>query len=104
MSVAVHPEQITLTWVGNPQTTQSITWSTKVTPNAGKVQYAEAVEGIVLPKKNKIVAARVEKMVTNLGEVSIHSATLVGLKPGMRYLYRVSSLGGIEPHAIEKVP
>lgn len=94
------PSHMTLTWTGDPRTTQTITWKTDVTTVAGQVQYAEAVDGNSFPHNAQTVAAEVEQFSTNLGDMSIHSVTLNGLKPGTRYLYRVGDgAAWSEPHA-----
>jgi hypothetical protein len=83
-------EHITLTWTADARTTQTITWKTEFSMVGGKVQYAEANKTQVFPNVFKTVDAEVNGLATNAGNLSIHSATLVGLKPGTHYLYRVS--------------
>jgi hypothetical protein len=83
------PEHLTLTWTENPQTTQTITWKTEPTAVAGQVEYEEAASADSFPEHAGKVAASVNNLTTNLGVISIHTATLTNLKPGTRYLYRV---------------
>ncbi|VBB09083.1 Hypothetical protein LUCI_4369 [Lucifera butyrica] len=82
------PDHIILTWKGDPGTTQTITWRTKAPTGPGEVRYAAMTENIGASSMACTVAA-VERLVTNEGDVYLHSATLTGLKPGVRYLYRV---------------
>jgi 3',5'-cyclic AMP phosphodiesterase CpdA len=89
VATASGADHITLTWAGDPRTTQTITWRTEVTTEAGQVQYAEASESKLLPNAAKIAIAEVEQLSTNVGSMSIHSATLTGLKPNTRYKYQV---------------
>lgn len=89
MGAALTPDHITLTWEGDPQTTQTITWRTPVTSENGLVQFMEALPDISFSRNAKTIAAEVELMTTNLGDIHIHHAALTGLKPGTRYYYRV---------------
>lgn len=94
------PDHVTLTWAGDPQTTQTITWRSNVTIVSGLVQYGEAIAGEAFPGNSITVAAAVAPLSTNLGDMNIHSVTLTGLKPGTRYLYRVGNESGwSEPSA-----
>jgi len=90
---AVAAEHITLTWVGDPQTTQTITWQTDVSNLSGQVQYAPEVEAKVFPANSKSLMGGVEELSTNWGKVNIHSVTLTGLKPGTTYIYRLGGEG-----------
>lgn len=84
---SVLPDHITMTWTGEPQTTQTITWRTSTAVSAGQVQFALADgRGLV---KASLAAARTELLVTNQGSMHIHSVTLTGLRPGTSYRYRV---------------
>lgn len=84
------PEQIILTWTGDPATSQTITW---LTPNngAGKVQYAVA-EGF----NGDFSAAR---QMTGAGASFAgsdnfrYTVTLTGLTPDTQYVYRVGMDG-----------
>ncbi len=97
--VAAAPDHITLTWVDDPRTTQTITWRTDVNTSAGLVQYVEATAGGAFPAKAGGATAAVQGLSTNLGDASIHSVTLTGLKPGTRYRYRVGDgASWSEPH------
>jgi hypothetical protein len=81
------PDHIVLTWSGDPHTTQTITWRTRSGEPAGEVQYAEAPAEF----SRNPVSVKAQKTVVsgNLGIFNLNSAVLTGLKPGMRYYYRV---------------
>jgi hypothetical protein len=83
------PSHITLTWTGDARTTQTITWKTDVNTQDGQVQYWELIPGTF--REQQTLAAQVERIDSNWGEFNVHTATLTGLKPGMRYVYRVGS-------------
>lgn len=86
------PEHITLTWSADPKTTQTITWKTAAATVGGQVQYAE--NGHLFPEQAITIAAGVEAIHTNIGDLAIHAATLTGLKPNTRYVYRVGGPAG----------
>ncbi|MDP4128199.1 MAG: metallophosphoesterase family protein [Bacillota bacterium] len=83
------PDHITLTWMEDPQTTQTITWQTDNSVDAGQVEYMEALSNTMLLGHVVTVPGKVSILSTNLGEMVIHTATLINLKPGTRYLYRL---------------
>lgn len=84
------PDHITLTWTGDPATTQTITWRTEVATVGGQVEYAAAAGFTAFPAGAR-AAAGIELLRTNTGDMAIHSVTLTGLTPGTRYLYRVGT-------------
>ncbi len=88
------PQHVTLTWAGDPRTTQTIAWKTPVPCAGGQVQYAEAAAGGGLPGNAAMVTAQAEPLLTEGGNMMLHTATLTGLKPGTRYLYRVGGGSG----------
>lgn len=109
VAAASEADHITLTWERDPKTTQTITWRTDLTVLRGKVRYRETAAAETFPHNAKIVAAAVEELVTNTGNMNIHSVTLTGLKPGTQYMYQVSEgEGWSEVHtfstAAAKVP
>lgn len=89
-TASARPEHITLTWMNDTGTTQTIMWQTEFTTAAGSVEFAEVRnDRQLLPQKVECVTAEVQGVAANTGTVSIHYATLTGLKPGTRYIYRV---------------
>jgi hypothetical protein len=83
------PSHITLTWAGDARTTQTITWKTDVNTQDGQVQYWELMPGKF--GEQQTLAAQVKRVDSNWGEFNVHTATLTGLKPGMRYVYQVGT-------------
>lgn len=84
---AAVPFHITLSWTADSRTTQTVTWQT-IEPVPGKIRFAPQR----LPQSSggeKTIAAAVRAVDTNRGIRYIHSATLTGLQPGVRYRYRV---------------
>ena len=80
------PDHITLTWTGDPATTQTITWRTGTSAQAGLVQYqAGATLAFTAPK----VTAEPRTLPTDLGEFHLFTAVLTHLTPKTTYSYRV---------------
>lgn len=79
------PDHITLSWVSDPVTTQTVTWRTDSTVGTGIVQYGTDKE----LKDNMTESAHVSILKTDLGNENISTATLTNLKPGTQYYYRV---------------
>lgn len=99
------PDHVTLTWSGDPKTTQTITWRTSAATVNGQVQYAEATNARAFPERAINVTAGIASLNTNIGGMGIHSVTLNGLKPGTRYIYRVGGADGWgEPHYFTTAP
>ena len=100
----INPNHIVLTWADDPRTTQTITWRTRSPITSARVQYCEAARPELL-FPGPPIGAKVEKLATNTGEVNICSATLTGLQPGVRYLYRVGNdQEWSEPHSFTTAP
>jgi acid phosphatase type 7 len=93
-AVSAPPKHVTLTWTGDPKTTQTITWKTTAASSTGQVQYGEATAAGVFPGKAVKVEALAEPFPAETGNMTVYSVTLTGLKPGTRYLYRVGD--GVE--------
>lgn len=88
------PDHITLTWTGDPKTTQTITWRTVSTTVGGQVEYAEADDAGRFSGDVRTAIAGIEVLRTNLGDMAIHSVTLNTLNPGTKYVYRVGGPDG----------
>ena len=89
LTATQRPDHITLTWIQDTRTTQTVTWRTAVGVSEALVQYGEEVRTGLPLTADKQVGADTAELETPEGPVLLHSATLVGLKPGMRYRYRV---------------
>ena len=88
------PDQIALTWSGNPQTTQTIQWRTGPSVPKGEVQWVKKSDyNRFKPAQTKRTKATTFKMedanLVNDPIVNRHTATLTDLKPGTAYLYSV---------------
>jgi 3',5'-cyclic AMP phosphodiesterase CpdA len=82
------PDHITLSWISDPKTTQTITWRTATTVSNGIVQLSQGTDGKA-PTSSMQTVAQVETLQSSLGDMNLYSATLTGLKPGTIYNYRV---------------
>lgn len=82
------PDQIALTWSGDPQTTQTIQWRAAPAVTDGAVQYRLGAAEFVADAVRTVIA---DKLVENDPENARFSATLTGLEPGAVYAYRVGS-------------
>ena len=89
LSATLQPDHITLSWVQDTRTTQTITWRTNSEPLEGWVRYFEMGPKNPATPARYLVKADTAQMDTQEGPLKIHSATLVGLKPGVRYGYQV---------------
>ena len=83
------PDHLTLTWMQDPKTTQTITWRTAMTVKSGMVQYTRQADQVKFPGNAQSVSETANKLDTNTGSFYIHSATITGLAPGTIYVYRV---------------
>lgn len=88
------PDQVVLTWSGDPKTTQTIQWRTSPEIRRGSVAYQE--KGAVRrpnPRPMQFADAVTTPMespnLINDSVIHRHTATLTGLKPGTTYLYSV---------------
>ncbi len=89
-----HPDQITLTWTGDPQTTQTIQWRTHPDVKTGAVLFQKkALYNRFNPKPLARVEASTRPMTTpniiNDPVVHFHTANLMGLEPDTTYVYSV---------------
>ncbi|GAB3986613.1 hypothetical protein GCM10028807_04410 [Spirosoma daeguense] len=87
------PDQILLTWSGNPTTTQDIQWRTTSTVSDGNVKYWRIETTDTLTKA--ATSFRMEdRLLQNDRYVNRFTAQLTGLLPGATYGYRVGSKTG----------
>lgn len=82
------PDHIALTWAGDPQTTQTITWRCAAGAGTGTIEYSA---GTSLGADAKKVGVKSAQYKSDLGVDSLFSATLTGLKKDTVYSYRVGS-------------
>jgi acid phosphatase type 7 len=86
------PDQVCLTWSGDPRTTQTVQWRTAVSVQDGWVEYREANAS-----EEEVMAAEAalsiieDEMLENDPVIHRFTVTLDGLKPGARYVYRAGS-------------
>ena len=81
------PDRIVLTWVGAPETTQSVTWRTDGSGEGAFGEIGVAGDGPSFVLK----VERVEAETQVLEGASYHTLTFTGLTPGTMYCYRVGS-------------
>ena len=91
LSATTLPDHVTLTWVQDARTTQTVAWRTDGDTVDGQVRFCEMGPAAVSCPAYITVTADVERMVTPEGSVQIHFATLTGLKSGTRYGYQVGT-------------
>jgi len=88
------PDQIALTWSGDPKTTQTVQWRTSTETQTGAVRYLKKSDFNRFEPQGP---TRVEAQTTVLESpktvndltVHRHTATLTGLEPGTSYVYAV---------------
>ncbi len=86
------PDQIVLTWSGDPRTTQTIQWRTDTSIEDGAVEFAEQGEAAprTVPASVRVVE---DRLLMNDRHIHHYTAELDGLAPGTTYTYRVGSPG-----------
>lgn len=84
------PDQVCLTWSGDPATTQAVNWRTSTTTEDGWVEYrAKGTE-----ETSEVSAERLlteDKMLKNDPRIHRYTAYLKELSPGTEYEYRAGS-------------
>ncbi|MGB9679280.1 MAG: fibronectin type III domain-containing protein [Thermoanaerobacteraceae bacterium] len=83
------PDHVILTWQDDPYTTQTISWRTDISTNKSIVQYVKETDSLSFPKNSLSQEGNVEKFVSDLGEMNLHTVTIKNLEPGTKYIYRV---------------
>ncbi len=88
------PDQITLTWSDDPQTTQTIQWRTSNDVDKGYVRYTKKADfnqfDPIRPKKDKAQTVELETLnIINDTSCNRHTVTLRGLEPDTTYIYSV---------------
>lgn len=80
---------VTLTWTGDPQTSQTITWQTPPGSEDVYVQYSEADTPDASMSLVKVEKAVTRAFTSEARTNAVHTVTLRGLNPGARYVYRI---------------
>lgn len=89
------PDQVVLTWSGDPKTTQAIQWRTSTAVRKGRVAWVKRSEYFrprpATPREQRASdpVRLVDPYLVNQTEVHRFSAVLTGLDPGTTYLYAV---------------
>jgi len=105
------PDQVVLTWSGDPRTTQTVQWRSAFRAGRGALRYhlkGATGEGAATPR---VAQARTERIITpmlvNDPLVLRHTVTLTGLNPGSVYVYSVgdgTANGWTEPAEFTTAP
>jgi hypothetical protein len=82
-------DRVVLTWTGDPQTTQSVTWRTSTEVGVGLAEIAVGGHGPAFTAGSERVAATTREFTSDLSKAHVHTATFTGLRPGTTYAYRV---------------
>ena len=80
-AISAVPDHVTLTWTGDPRTTQTITWRTDVSVGTGQLRLEEALGNAASILPGVRLTAETTSLETEFGEMNLHSATVTGLKP-----------------------
>ncbi len=83
------PDRIILTWTGDPETSQAVTWRTDGSVVAPVAEITRAEDGPSFVGKAQQVAATTQKLAAELGEALYHTAIFTELHPQTKYVYRV---------------
>lgn len=87
------PDQLLLTWSGDPSTTMNVQWRTSPAVGEGQVQYWVAGrKDTLMQPANRFVME--DRLLQNDRYVHRFTGKLTGLLPGMTYGYRVGGKGG----------
>lgn len=82
------PDQVVLTWSGNPSTTIDIQWRTDTTVSTGIINYREKDSANVMSADAEKYRLE-DRYLMNDRFVNRYTARLKGLKPGTNYEYRI---------------
>lgn len=92
------PDHITLTWTGEPSTTQTVRWRTNATVTTGTLAYAKGDLKNFSPRDAKKITAATEALdtpdVANDPRINFHTAALTGLEPATSYTYAIANSNG----------
>ena len=104
-ALSAEPDHVTLTWAGDPRTSQTITWRTDVSVPAGQIRLWEPgpdqtvlAPGVSLPATTRLLS-------TDAVDMNLHTVTVSGLKPATLYQYQVGSGGAwTGPYSFKTAP
>ena len=83
-------DHVMLTWMQDPETTQTVAWRARSSIASGSIQWVETAAFKKTAWDHVLTtAASPEQLNTDLGTMDIHYVTLNNLKPGTQYTYRV---------------
>ena len=87
------PDRVILTWTGNPEVSQTVTWRTDTTITAAKAQIKAEDSSPALEESitNYDAGSRVLSGGNNYATAKYHQVTFTNLKPGTVYAYRVGA-------------
>jgi len=87
------PDRVILTWTGNPEVSQTVTWRTDTTITASKAQIKAEDSSPALEESISTYDAgsRILSGGNNYATAKYHQVTFTNLKPGTVYAYRVGS-------------
>ncbi len=88
------PDQVTLSWTGAPQTTQTVSWRTNTAVTDGVVRVRVQGEGDTLREVAAEHAVVEDRFLANDRYCHRHVVELRGLQPGTAYEYQVGSASG----------
>lgn len=83
------PDRVTLTWTGDPATSQAVTWRTDSSVKSGTAQIMVATDGPDASAEVKSVNAVTTEFTSKLWTVNYHAVEFKDLKPSTLYAYRV---------------
>ena len=88
------PDQVLLTWSGDPATSMDIQWRTSSAVKTGGVQYwINGQKDTLSAQASRFLME--DRLLQNDRYVQRFTATLTGLKPGTTYTYRVGTKQGV---------
>jgi hypothetical protein len=98
------PDGITLTWSGDPKTTQTVQWRTSDQAETGVLRYRSAGTEAWTQVESS-VAPRLTERLANDQEIARHTVELNGLQPATRYEYQVGfAFGWTATHTFTTAP
>ena len=83
------PDRVILTWVGDPTTSQAVTWRTSTAVTKGIAQVAVATPNKNFTDHATDVTAETEPLKSELSTSHYHTAKFKDLKPKTKYAFRV---------------